>query len=165
MAATINAIGAKEVANTLFNKLDTQRKGYIEVQDIAAAAGEGANADHAAEIFKRLDGDSDGRVTKSELSEAVEKVGNELNAQLDQSRVAAAPTGRPPGGGGAPPPKPADSDSETEISYVAAADTDNDGTVSEAEDAAYKKAQAQASQYTSLEAADSAQASSVDIEA
>jgi hypothetical protein len=164
MAATINAIGAKDVANTLFNKLDTQRKGYIEAQDIAAAAGEGADAEQVAEIFTRLDGDSDGRVTKSELSEAVEKVGNELNAQLDQSRVAAAPTGRPPGGG-APPPKPADSESETEISYVAAADTDNDGTVSEAEDAAYKKAQAQASQYTNLEATDSVQASSVDTEA
>jgi hypothetical protein len=162
MATTINAIGAKDVANTLFNKLDTQRKGYIEAQDIAAAAGEGADAKQVAEIFTRLDGDSDGRVTKSELSEAVEKVGNELNAQLDQSRVAAAPTGRPPGGG-APPPKPADS--ETEINYVAEADTDNDGTVSEAEDAAYKKAQAQASQYTNLEATDSAQASSVDTEA
>lgn len=82
----------------------------------------------------------------------MEKVGNQLDAQFDQSRVDKANActkpaagGRlPGGGGGAPPAKSADSNSTATTKYVAAADTNGDGKVSADEEAAYKKLQANA---------------------
>ncbi len=76
------------VANAIFSELDTKQKGYIDEADLKNAAdAAGTDSTQTAELFKQLDSDSDGKATKSELSAAVEKVGNQLNAQLDQSRV------------------------------------------------------------------------------
>ena len=107
------------------------------------------DATKTGEVFKQLDRDSDGKVTKSELSAAVEKIGNELNAQFDQSRVdkaaggATARAGRPPRGGGAPPTKSADSSASK---YIAEVDSNIDGTVSAEEAAAFKKPLANAAE-------------------
>jgi hypothetical protein len=51
------------------------------------------------DTFSALDGDSDGKVTKSELTEAMTKLSDQLNAQFDASRVGRG--GPPPDG---PPP-------------------------------------------------------------
>lgn len=174
MASDISAVGAKDVAGALFSKLDTQKKGFVDGADLKAAAGEGADDSQIAAVLAQLDGNGDGRVVKSELSAAIEKVGKELSAQLDESRVntanaAARPAGPPPGGGGAPPPSGQD---ESDIKYIAAADADGDGTVSEAEDAAYKKAlaaaeakaQAQANDYTEIATEQSSRPGAVDVE-
>lgn len=143
MSASITAATVTDRTNALFAKLDTKQKGYIDAADLESATGAG-DSGRAAELFKQLDADSDGKVTKSELSTALQNVGDELAAQSDQSRVKAASGGAPartPHGGGR---APAASATETTTKYVAAADTNRDGTVSADEDAAYKKLLAQA---------------------
>ncbi len=182
MSTTITATNTASVTDTLFKKLDTKQKGYIDEADLKAAAGDdSAGASNSAEVFKKLDSDGNGKVTKSELSAAVEKVGSQLDAQMDQSRVANATggakagegAGRHGGGGGAPPAK-SGSDTGTATKYVAAADTNGDGTVSADEEAAYKKllasaetkAQAQVQEYKNISGDSSAgKSGSVDVSA
>jgi hypothetical protein len=147
MSSTITATNTSSVTDALFAKLDTKQKGYVDAADLKSAAGtDSAAASKSAEVFKQLDSNSDGKVTKSELSAAVEKVGSQLDAQMDQSRVKKAAAGAEAhgGAGGAPPAKSGGSDSATTTKYVAAADTNGDGTVSSDEEAAYKKVLASA---------------------
>ena len=148
MSATITATNTASVTDTLFKKLDTKQKGYIDEADLKAAAGDdSAAATKSAEVLKQLDSDGNGKVTKSELSAAVEKVGSQLDSQMDQSRVKKATGGAKAGEGagghgggrGAPPANSGSSDTETATKYVAVADTNGDGTVSADEEAAYKK--------------------------
>ncbi|MFL6657643.1 MAG: EF-hand domain-containing protein [Massilia sp.] len=176
MATTIGATGSRDVSTALFNKLDTKQKGYIDQADLKQALGaDKADDSKVAEVFTKLDSDKNGQVSKSELSSAIEKVGNELKAQQDQSRVNAAsgragpPAGaRPAGGGGGAAPAPKTDSSTDQTKYVAAADTDGDGTVSDAEQAAYdkllaaqeEKAQQQANAYKNIASADSSTSTS-----
>ena len=134
MVASISASGASSRADAIFSRLDTKDQAHIEKTDLqgALAAGDGGKGP-AVDIdaaFDALGGDSDGKVSKSELSEAVDKLSGQLNAQFDASRVAGGA-----GGGGRAAASP-ETDSAT---YVAAADTDGDGTVSETEQAEYDK--------------------------
>lgn len=92
MVASISSSTVSNWSDTLFNKLDTKKQGYVDQSDLTAAlgadeAGSTANSDDAAEMLKQIDGDGDGKITKSELSTAVSKVADELNAQFDSSRV------------------------------------------------------------------------------
>lgn len=149
MSSTINATSSASVTDALFAKLDTQKKGYIDAADLKNAAGAAKVDDtSAAAAFKQIDSDGNGKVTKSELSTAIDKVGDQLNAQLDASRTKTASAGAKPAGGGGghggggAAPAASSSDSATTAKYVAAADTNADGTVSADEEAAYKKLQA-----------------------
>lgn len=153
MSAAICATSTASISEGIFAKLDTKQKGYIDEADLKNAAGmDSAAASKSAELFKQIDSDGNGKVTKSELTAAIEKVADQLNAQLDQSRTTNATTGAKSdggaeahgGGGGAPAGKNGGGDSATAAKYVAAADTNSDGTVSADEAAAYKKAQASA---------------------
>jgi hypothetical protein len=163
MSTSITATSASTVTDTLFAKLDTKQKGYIDEADLQSAAGAGtADASATAELFKQLDNNDDGKVTKSELSVATEQVGAQLAAQVNQSQTSAASTtdgthsakaeaahAHRLAGGGAPPGKSGStgsSDSATTTQYVAAADTNSDGTVSADEDAAFKKLAAAAAE-------------------
>jgi hypothetical protein len=159
MASSINATGARDPGAALFNKLDTKQKGYIDAADLKTALGPNADQGKADALLKQLDGNGDGRVTKSELSVAIKKVGDELSAQQDQARVKQGGAGAHAGGAGRPPPAKADgAASASDIKYVAAADSDGNGTVSEAEQAAYEKllaaaeekARAQAGEYKKI---------------
>jgi Ca2+-binding EF-hand superfamily protein len=145
MSSTISATSTATTTDALFAKLDTKNKGYIDAADLKTAGATAADDAKAAEAFKQIDTNSDGKVTKSELSAAIDKVSGQLNAQLDSSRTASSAAGAKPagggGGGGAPPVASASSDTET-AKYVAAADTNSDGTVTAAEAAAYKKLEA-----------------------
>jgi hypothetical protein len=147
MSSSISATRTASPTDALFTKLDTKKKGYIDAADLKTAAGSTAADDaKAAEAFKQIDTDSDGKVTKSELSAAIDKVSDQLNAQLDSSRTASGAAGAKPagghgGGGAAPVASAGSSDTETAAKYVAAADTDSDGTVTAAEAATYKKLQ------------------------
>lgn len=77
-----------------------QTEGYIDDADLKAAAGDdGAAAGKSSEVFKQLDSDGNAKVAKSELSAAVEKVGRQLDAQMDQSRAANAAGGAKAGEG------------------------------------------------------------------
>jgi Ca2+-binding EF-hand superfamily protein len=134
-------------ADSIYAKLDTKNQGYIEKTDLQDALskagatsngnGSGGQSVNVDDTFSALDGDSDGKVTKSELTEAMSKLSDHLNAQFDASRV---------GGGGGGGSKDATSGTSgasgtdsTSADYIAAADTDGDGTVSDAEQAAYEK--------------------------
>jgi Ca2+-binding EF-hand superfamily protein len=159
MSAAISATSTATTTDALFDKLDTKKKGYIDAADLQTAAGATAADDaKAAEAFKQIDTDGDGKITKSELSDAIDKVSEQLNAQLDSSRTAssAAATGAKPaghggGGHGAPPVAATSSTSDADTAkYVAAADTDNDGTVTATEEAAYKKLEAAAADAKAL---------------
>jgi hypothetical protein len=141
--------GIANRADSVFSKLDTKNQGYLDKTDLASAlsatGGSGGSGDTSAvdDMFSALDGDSDGKVTKSELTDAMTRVADQLNAQFDAGRVGGGmPPGGPRGGGGAGEAGGADSTEGTSSSsadYVAAADTDGDGTVSEAEQAAYDR--------------------------
>jgi hypothetical protein len=174
MVASISSSTVGNWSDSLFNKLDTKKQGYVDPSDLAAALGADAtgattNSDDAAAMLKQIDGDGDGKITKSELSTAISKVADELNAQFDSSRVdksqaapaastdetadddspvaatgsasgASAARGAPPAGGGG-------SSTESTNKYSAAADTDSNGTVSDAEAAAYKKLMASSTEH------------------
>jgi hypothetical protein len=92
MVASISSSTVSNWSDSLFSKLDTKKQGYIDQSDLTAAlgtdeAGSTTNKDDAAAMLKAMDGDSDGKITKSELSTAISKVADELNAQFDSSRV------------------------------------------------------------------------------
>ena len=142
--------GISKWADAVFSKLDTKNQGYIEKSDLASAlsaTGDTESRDSSAldDMFSAVDGDSDGKVSKSELTDAMTRLSDQLNAQFDASRVQGGMppqggmqgAGGPRGGGGAGATDSADSTDSTD--YVAAADTDGDGTVSDAEQAAYDK--------------------------
>jgi len=200
MVASISSNSVSNRADSAFSRLDTKNQGYIEKADLAgalsAADGSGNQPTDVDAAFGALDGDSDGKVTRSEMTEAMTRLSDQLNAQFDASRMAggmampdgAAPAGAsgtsasgtsatgasasaasaedndaanaaggtgapagaggtqgaggPRGGGGAGGAGGAestDSTDSTSTDYVAAADTDGDGTVSDAEQAAYDK--------------------------
>jgi len=186
MVASISSSASRVAsrADSLFSRLDTDNQGYIDKAGLASAlssAGDRDANDTGAvdDMFGAINGDSDGKVTRSELTEAMTNVSGQLNAQFDASRVQGGmPPGPPPGGtpsdapsddgsadvtgatgatagvaaggmpraggaGGAGGPRGAggteDTDGTDSTDYVAAADTDGDGTVSDAEQAAYDK--------------------------
>jgi Ca2+-binding EF-hand superfamily protein len=124
--------GLSNWADSVFSKLDTKNQGYIDKTDLASALSatgesEGSGDTSAVDdMFGALDGDSDGKVTRSELTDAMTRLADQLNAQFDASRVNGGTDGT-------------DGTSSTSADYVAVADTDGDGTVSEAEQAAYDK--------------------------
>jgi Ca2+-binding EF-hand superfamily protein len=142
-------------ADSIYAKLDTKNQGYIEKTDLQDALskagatsngnGSGGQSVNVDDTFSALDGDSDGKVTKSELTEAMSKLSDHLNAQFDASRVGrGGGDGDGDGGGGSSTDATsgtsgASGTDSTSADYIAAADTDGDGTVSDAEQAAYEK--------------------------
>ena len=107
MVASISG-GLSTWADSIFSKLDTKKQGYIEKTDLQSALsatddGGGMQSGDIDDAFSALDGDGDGKVTKSELTDAMTKLSDQLNAQFDASRVnggGTRPDGPPPG----PPP-------------------------------------------------------------
>lgn len=156
--------GVSKWADSVFSKLDTKNQGYIEKSDLQSAlSGVDGSATQSSDIddaFGALDGDGDGKVTKSELTDAMTKLSDQLNAQFDASRVnggGSRPDGPPPGpppGGGAHGPRGSggaegasstdstDSTDATASTTTEAADANGDGTVSAQEQAAYETKQA-----------------------
>lgn len=94
MSTAISATSSSSISDSIFAKLDTKKKGYIDAADLQAAAGSDTDAaSKAAEMVKQTDTDGDGKITKSELSVAIDKMSSQLNAQMDQSRTANATAG------------------------------------------------------------------------
>ena len=82
-----------KMADNLFSKLDTKGQGYIEKSDLQSAfdqvssknaSGAGASVD---DVFAALDGDSDGKVTKQEMSDSVQKLADQLDSQFQSMRM------------------------------------------------------------------------------
>ena len=157
--STLTGISSySSAASYLFSKIDSSNKGYIEKEDLVSAFSTLSTGDtNAEDVFTQLDNDSDGKITESEFSTALENLAETLNGQYDQSRMSNMMP---------PPPPPAgesnsgfseeelnnqleeigdtDSARSTLISSILenfdAADTDSDGTVSNTEAMAYAEA-------------------------
>ncbi|MFZ6734410.1 EF-hand domain-containing protein [Undibacterium sp. Ji42W] len=120
-----------KIAENVFSKLDTKNQGYLEVSDLESAFGNIASSSSTStastsssdtstsststsgnsatinDLFKKLDSDGDGKVTKSEFSNGIKKLGDALETQFNARRTRGAEGSRPPppsppeGGGGA----------------------------------------------------------------
>lgn len=117
-----------KIADEVFSKIDTKSQGYLEVSDLESAfskissgtssssatsgtsASNSANAASITDLFKKLDDNGDGKVTKSEFSDGLKKLSDQLDSQFNASRTTDA-TGTQANQGaqgakGAPPPPP-----------------------------------------------------------
>ncbi len=112
----ISGIGQRSsMASQMFSRLDTRQQGYIEKSDLASAFskinGSSSGTDSGTgvdDVFAALDGDSDGKVTESEFSSALNKLKEELDNQFGQMRMHQGMSGHGPQGmsGNMPPPPP-----------------------------------------------------------
>lgn len=101
-----------QMASRLFSKLDTKNQGYIEKSDLQSAfnqisnSGNSGNTASVDDVFKQLDSDSDGKVTKQEMSDSLKKLTEQFESQFNSMRM----NGK---GGmhGMPPPPPQGSES------------------------------------------------------
>ncbi len=92
----------KPDAGAVFQKLDSQQKGYLEQADFSAALSQlqqSADDEQSAEWFSQLDADQDGKLTSDEFSTAVSE--QLYNAQGKFGMPGGGPQGMPPMG---PPP-------------------------------------------------------------
>lgn len=101
-----------QMANKLFSKLDTKNQGYIEKSDLQSAfnqisgSGNSGNTASVDEVFKQLDGNGDGKVTKDEMTDSLKKIADQLDSQFNSMRTSGK-SGMPP----PPPPSSGKSDS------------------------------------------------------
>ncbi|MGY1490052.1 EF-hand domain-containing protein [Methylobacillus pratensis] len=105
----INSISgnASQIASSIFSKLDTSNKGYIEQADLQSVLSKlngNDDSSDADELFSSLDSDSDGKLTESELSSGISNLLSELNSQFNNARVQ----------GGMPPPPPPQNEEDDE---------------------------------------------------
>ncbi|CAN5887456.1 hypothetical protein BH11PSE12_BH11PSE12_28430 [soil metagenome] len=169
-----------KMVDNVFSKLDTKGQGYLEVADLESAfnkitsnttsginstatatatsnpsSGSASSTASVDDLFKKLDSNGDGKVTKSEFSSGLKKLSEELESQFNTRRSTgtqgANGTNRPP-----PPPPGGDKDGDQDNSVsqsggstsnaasatggsktYAAADANQDGTVTIQETLAY----------------------------
>lgn len=82
-----------KMADKLFSKLDTKGQGYIEKSDLQSAFDQvsskssSGNNPSVDDVFKALDGDGDGKVTKQEMSDSVNKLAGQLDSQFQSMRM------------------------------------------------------------------------------
>ncbi len=106
---------ASQMASNLFSKLDSKNQGYIEKSDLQSAfdqissSSNSGNAASVDEVFKQLDGDGDGKVTKQEMSDSMTKMAEQLDSQFNSMRTSekgGQGMGGMQGMGSMPPPPP-----------------------------------------------------------
>lgn len=163
---------ATNIASSLFSKLDTKNKGYLDKADLQKALETlDSNSDTSSSdldaVFNKIDVNQDGKVTKSELTTSINNLFDQLNAQFNSTRAS-----RPP-----PPPPPDDKNdagyTKDELAKIAsttddsklsslmnkiaanfaAADTNEDGKVSAQEAMTFERStQAKSTESTSTKA-------------
>ncbi|MDP1871297.1 MAG: EF-hand domain-containing protein [Gallionella sp.] len=77
-----------KMVDNLFSKLDTKGQGYIEKSDFQGAFDKVSSKTASADdVFKALDGNDDGKITKQEMSDSVTKLADQLVSQLQSMRM------------------------------------------------------------------------------
>lgn len=152
------------MVKNLFAKVDTKNQGYIDKAELqsafdriatdAASSGSSASNTSVDAIFKKLDGDSDGKITEQEMSSGMQKLADQFDSQFNQSRTSgmgSARQGDEDGGftkdqltGMSKEIGSSDSKRSELMSKIAdnfdAADTDSNGKVNREEAMAFDKA-------------------------
>ncbi|MFZ6759013.1 EF-hand domain-containing protein [Undibacterium sp. Ji50W] len=118
-----------KIADSVFSKLDTKNQGYLEISDLETAFGNISDTSSSTtsssttstasstssagtsntsssstvnDLFKKLDSDGDGKVTKDEFSSGIKKLSDELESQFNARRTSGSRPPPPPDGGGGP---------------------------------------------------------------
>lgn len=158
------------LVDQVFSQLDTANKGYLNKTDVQTAYDKIASSNNGSStsstssdsasktdaVFKALDSNSDGQITKQEFKDGLKKLSDQLDAHFNNSRTKIAgqdsqtqeakgpPPPPPPHGSGDSTGKTESSDSSSASSTGSSttksydpADTNKDGTVSEEERLAY----------------------------
>jgi Ca2+-binding EF-hand superfamily protein len=97
--------GSASFAGKIFDALDTKKQGYLSETEIQAALTSGQTTSSSAKnVLTALDADGDGKVTKAEFTDAIDKMAQQLGDQMLQARMAHGrpPQGAPPQGAPAP---------------------------------------------------------------
>lgn len=154
------------MVKNLFAKVDTKNQGYIDKEELqsafdqiatdAASGGGSANNTSGSvdAIFKKLDGDSDGKITEQEMTTGMQKLADQFDSQFNQSRTSGMGSARQGDEDGgftkdqltsmAKEIGSSDSKRSELMSKIAdnfdAADTDSDGKVNREEAMAFDKA-------------------------
>jgi len=179
MTTSISSLSS-QIASSLFSKIDTKNQGYIDKAELSSTSSDSSNSD-ADDAFNALDSDSDGKVTKSELTKGIENLlsslsSSSVNGQENGSRPA-PPDGPPPNGNGDESDSGMTKDqmtkmaSETKDSKLSSmlkdvssnfdsADTNKDGKVSREEAMAYEKSKENSSSDSNSSSATTASNSS-----
>ena len=179
MTTSISSLSS-QIASSLFSKIDTKNQGYIDKAELSSTSSDSSNSD-ADDAFNALDSDSDGKVTKSELTKGIENLLSNLSSSSVNGQ---ANGGRPPPPDGPPPNGSGDESdsgmtkdqmtkmaSETKDSKLSSmlkdvssnfdsADTNKDGKVSREEAMAYEKSKENSSSDSNSSSATTASNSS-----
>lgn len=162
---------SSQITNNIFSKLDTSNQGTIDATSLSKALS-GSSEDEVSDLVSSMDTDGDSKITKSELSQGIENLFNQLQSASQHAGGAQGMPPPPPGGaGGPPPPGNGDNDEDSGLtqdqmqemasstddsklselltsvsSNFEAADTNGDGKVTQQEAMAYQQGQNSESQ-------------------
>jgi Ca2+-binding EF-hand superfamily protein len=152
-----------KMADKLFSKLDTKGQGFIEKSDLQSAfdqvssKGSSGNTPSVDDVFKALDGDGDGKVTKQEMSDSVKKLAEQLDGQFQSMRMRGKEGGMSKSDISSMAESAAGSASQT-LNTLAqnfdAADTNQDGKISAQEAMAYRASNETASPSSDAQSSD-----------
>ncbi|MFA6201666.1 MAG: EF-hand domain-containing protein [Gallionella sp.] len=135
-----------KMTDKLFSKLDTKGQGYLEKSDFksvfnqASSTGSSNSSSKIDDVFKAMDVDGNGKVTKQEMTDSVKQVTDQLVSQLQNMRMS--------GNGGS-----TQQTTESPKSFNAA-DSNQDGEISAQEAIAYQKTNASTSSANSAQNSD-----------
>jgi Ca2+-binding EF-hand superfamily protein len=88
-----------EMVNNLFNQLDGTNKGYLEKSDLVSAYEKAQDTSSTAsvdDVFSALDSDSDGKITKEEMTTGIQKLAEQLDSAFNAMRMSGMPPPPPP---------------------------------------------------------------------
>jgi len=151
---------SSKMVDNLFAKLDTKGQGYIEKSDFQGAFDKVSSKTASADdVFKALDGNDDGKITKQEMSDSVTKLADQLVSQLQSMRMSGKGVGME-GAGISKSDINSMLDSGTSqklnglVQNFDAADTNQDGTISAQELMTYQASSSTASSTSGAQSED-----------